>query len=185
MTWSTNISIADLPAGKMQDIAFSNGIDDAISLLDGVPGLRLYVPVYGNKKVEFEYVLNNHTGKNSLSILSKLKINFKRLKYLLKQRYKYDKKPFFSNQYIQLVAEKCGDDVATRLIKNFSGEYIYIPINGYKELKKKKILSEFDGKNSSILALRYAVSERWINKIVAERHAKLSVHQGDLFEISA
>lgn len=185
MVLQTNIKIVDLPAGKMQDIAYSNGIADAISLLNGVPGLRLYIPVYGNKKEEYEYALKTHNGRNSLSILTKLKINLKRLKYLLKSRYKYDKKPFFSNQYIQLVADKCGEDVATRLIKNFSGEYIYIPINWTKELKKKLILSEFDGKNSSILALKHGVSERYVNKIIAEKHAASSVHQLDLFEKTA
>ena len=185
MTWQNNITIDDLPAGRMQDIAYSNGISDVISLLNGVPGLRLYIPVYGNKKDEYEYVIATHNGHNSLSILTKLKISLKRFKYLLKGRYKYDKKPFFSNQYIQLVADKCGEDVATRLIKKFGGEYIYIPIYGFKELKKKLVLSEFDGKNSSILALKYSVSERYINKIIAEQHAASSVKQLDLFEKTA
>jgi hypothetical protein len=182
MIWQNEITIDDLPPGAIQDIAYCNGITDVLSLLNGVPGLRLYIPVYGNKKEEYDFVVKTHNGRNSLSILTKLKINLKRLKYLLKGRYKYDKKPFFSNQYIQLVADKCGTEVATRLIKNFGGGYIYIPINGFKELKKKRILSEFDGKNSTILALKYNVSERYINKIIAEKHASTSSIQLDLFK---
>jgi hypothetical protein len=182
MTWQNDITIDDLPTGAIQDIAYCNGISDAIQLLNGVPGLRIYIPVYGNKKEEYEYVIKTNNGRNLLSILTKLKINLKRFKYLLKGRYKYDKKPFFSNQYIQLVADKCGEEVATRLIKNFSGGYIYIPINGFKALKKKRILSEFNGKNSSLLALKYTVSERYINKIIAEQHASESAIQLDLFK---
>lgn len=176
--WIKNITACDLPAGRMREIADINGVLDAVALLFGVPGIRLYIPVYGLKKVEVEYARKNYNGKNKLSIISHLKITLKRFNHILKGKYQFDKKPFLSNAYIRMVADKCGEDVAIRLVRSFAGEFIYIPrISGLIQLKRQCIIREFNGRNSSDLALKYDLTERYINKVISDHHHKKHLPQ--------
>lgn len=190
--WISEITETDFPEGRIRDVAVVCGVSDAVSLIFGVPGLRLYIPVYGNKKEIVDYITTQYNGKNRLTIIGHLKINLKRFEYVLKGRYKFDKKSFLSNKYMQLVADKCGPDIARRLIKNFSGTFIYIPrISGLVEIKRNMILKEFNGSNSSELAIKYGFTERYINKIISDSYIStkkrvvLDSVQTDIFEKTA
>jgi Mor family transcriptional regulator len=180
MDWINNITIDDIPSEKMQNIAFKNGIADAVSLMSHLPGIRLYIPAYGKKKADHEYVQTHFNGKNLLSVAIHLKLDTNRIKYLKKAAGCYSK-PELSNNYIQLVAEKCGHDVASRLICNFFGEYIYIPLQGYSLVMNKSIVKEFTGNNTTELALKYHVTERYINRAMAKYRSSCQTEQLDLF----
>ena len=170
MNWYKDLTIEEITSEKMQSIAYRNGIEDAVALMRGVPGLRLYIPVYGRKKINRDYIKHNFTGKNILSISVHLGIDQKKIKYLSNNPPGYDKN-VFSNNYIQLVVKKCGKDVAERLLKNFGGEYIYVPQDGFSILRRKLIEKRFNGSNSAELALKFNISERQINKIMSEFYA--------------
>jgi Mor family transcriptional regulator len=181
MSWKSNIKLADLPDGRLKTVAEKCGLSDAILLLERVPGLQIYVPYYGSRKYNFDYIKNNFNNKNMLSIAVRLGINTQKVKYYstLKKGYK---KNIFSNVHIKIVSKRCGEDVAIRLLKYFSGEYIYIPLMWFSKIREKMIEREFDGGNSSLLALKYHVSERYVKKIIAKIYKNKSSIQMELFD---
>ncbi|MFA5751082.1 MAG: Mor transcription activator family protein [Candidatus Paceibacterota bacterium] len=182
MDWFKNITIDDIPSEKMQSIAFKNGITDAVSLMMGLPGIRIYVPVYARKKMDVDYIIGNYTGKNILSVSVHTGLNQDKVKYFLKRSSAFGR-DIYSNNYIKMVVNNCGNDVANRLIKHFSGDYIYIPLNGFSIVRKKLIQKQFNGKNSANLALEFNVPERYINRVVANYYAlKAQDIQTNLFE---
>lgn len=184
MYWFSDIKIEDLPPGKMTDIANKNGIEDAVILMQRVPGLQLYIPVYGKKKLNKEYIDINYTGQNLLSISVHLGLGTKKVNYMIKGKCDF-KKDFISNKYMRIVAEHCGKDVVRRLISNFYGDDIYIPICGFLSIRRAKIVKEFDGSNSTQLAIKYGVSERYIQQIIADLYNVKSAVQLDLFAKNA
>ena len=183
MDWFKNIKIEQIPSVKIQEIARYCGIADAIALMCNVPGVRLYIPEYGKQKQVRDDVIQNYNGKNLLSLSVRLGIDTKRVKYLVSNRPRGYKKPYLSNYYIRLVADKCGEQVAKNLIEYFHGQHIYIPLNGFSLVRRSMIESEFNGCNTTTLALKYHVSESYVREIIAEYHAsKKTAIQLDLFE---
>jgi len=180
MDWYSDIKIDDIPSEKLRDVAFKNGIDDAIALLRGVPGLRIYVPIYGFREQQRLYVKNNYTEKNKLSVSSHLNIDTRQTEYLSKKQ--QSDRNVLSNEYMDIVADKCGEGVATRLVKNFHGDFIYVPTKAFSHLRISKIIHDFNGRNSSTLSLKYGVSERYINKIISNSITQKHSIQLDLFQ---
>jgi Mor family transcriptional regulator len=179
MDWFQSITIDEIPSIKMRDIAQRNGISDAISLMSHLPGIRIYVPVYGSKKEHFEYVKQHFDGNNLMSVSVHLKVNTTRVKYLHKAKgYTRD---VLSNAYITMVSSQCGFEVAQRLLLNFFGDYIYIPIHGFSVVRRRMIIKDFSGSNSADVALKYGVSERYVNQIISEHYASSQAVQCDLF----
>jgi len=181
MNWFENIKISDIPSGKMSDIAYKNGVNDAVLLMQRVPGLQLYVPVYGKKKLNKEYVDQTFNGQNVLSISVHLGIDTKQTNKIIKGKCNFQK-DFISNIYMRLVADRCGRDVARRLILNFYGDDIYIPIYGFSSIRRSKIEQDFNGNNSAFLAIKYGVSERYIQQIISDFYSKTPVVQLELFD---
>lgn len=182
MEWYKHVKVELIPSEKIREIAVRCGLRDAISLMVNVPGLRLYIPEYDKVKLQHIYIKDNFNGKNLLSIAVHLGLTTGRVKYMLKNNNRYSKE-LFSNKYMKLVQEKCGEEVAIRLIKYFYGQYVYIPFDGFSDVRRHLILREFDGKNSALLALKYCVTERHINRIIEEYYkSKSNVVQLDLFK---
>ena len=184
MDWFNDITINDIPPGQMSNIARECGIFDAVSLMRHIGGLQLYIPVYGKKRLNFDYIKDNYTGKNTLSIAVKLGIDASKVMRFFNSKNNFNKPPS-SNNYMRLVVDKCGKGVANRLIEKFSGEKIYVPRYGYFKLRRRKIIQEFDGQNTSILALKYEVSERYVSKIIASSYQKSDSIQLNLFKTTA
>ncbi len=182
MKWTEELKLEDLPQGKLYTIAERCGISDAVLLCEKVPGLQIYIPHYGHRKMQRDYVKENFTGKNMLSIAVHLGIDTTKVRYFSRQKSGYER-AVFSNQYMKIVASKCGKDVAIRLLEQFPGEHIYIPINWFSDIRRRKIETEFNGDNSSKLALKYHVSERYIKKIISDFYHKKSDLQLDLFPV--
>jgi len=171
MNWIKKITIEDLNNGIIKDIAIKNGLNDAVLLLKYFSGLRIYIPVYDRKKITHDKIKKEYNGKNLLSLAVKLNINTEQVtKYFTNEGgFKND---LYSNFYIKLIVNKCGKGVANRLVCNFPGEFIYIPKNYFHTIRKKYILSDFDGKNVIELALKYNVSESYIRKIISNSYVK-------------
>lgn len=181
MDWLKGITFNDIPPGKMSDIAIKNGLSDVISLMKNVGGLQLYIPIYGKKRLNIDYIKETYSGKNTLSIAIKLGINVSKVLYFFKKKDTFQK-PAHSNNYMKIVVNKCGKDIALRLIENFSGEKIYIPRNGFSIIRRKKIIEEFNGNNTLKLSLKYMVSERYVSKIIADSYKNKNIIQLNLFK---
>lgn len=85
------------------------------------------------------------------------------------------------NQTMQDLAELVGMDDMLRIVESYSGMVIYVPKldSILKAVRDRHIREEYEGTNAKRLALRYDVSESWVNRIVNERQ----VHgQMDMFD---
>lgn len=180
MDWYNSIKYEDLPPGKILIIAERNGIDDAISLLKNLPGIRLYIPIYDFKKINHDKVKSLYTGKNLLSLAVKLKLSTKEVLRLSKNDQSF-KNDMYSNFYIKLVVEKCGHEVADRLIQKFPGEYIYIPQNGFSTVRRRAILEYFTGENTVETALKFSVSESYVRQVISSNYNHKNAEQTELF----
>lgn len=180
MNWYDNLKIEDLPPGKILMIAQRNGINDAVSLLKNLPGIRLYIPIYDQKKMNHEKVKELYTGKNVLSLAVKLNLSTKDIIRLSKNDASF-KNDLYSNMYIKLVVEKCGCMVADRLIRHFAGEYIYIPQNGFSAVRRRAIIDYFNGENTVETALKFSVSESYVREIISSQYDNKNAVQTELF----
>ena len=85
------------------------------------------------------------------------------------------------NQTMQELAELVGVDNMLRIVESYSGMVIYVPKldSVIKAVRDRHIREEYDGTHAKRLALRYDVSESWVNRIANERQ----VHgQIDMFD---
>lgn len=72
------------------------------------------------------------------------------------------------------LAAVIGMDAFERLLKQFSGLTLYIPMKAsiYRAARDREIIQKFkDGANARSLAIEYEVCETWINKIVGDHKA--------------
>lgn len=60
------------------------------------------------------------------------------------------------NELFRDIAEMCGIDAAVRLLENFSGVTIAVPVRGFEKIEKKIILREYTKDYSSITIKRLA-----------------------------
>ena len=69
------------------------------------------------------------------------------------------------------IAEIIGIDAYIKLVRNFGGTSIYIwkQDSLIKDIRDKKIRSEFNGSNYSLLAKKYNLTDRTIRDIVDNR----------------
>lgn len=79
------------------------------------------------------------------------------------------------------LAEVIGFDATMRLVETYSGMVIYVPKmdSVLSAIRARLIREEFDGTNARKLAIRYNVSESWVNRVVNERGC---YGQMDMFE---
>ncbi|MCL2689041.1 MAG: hypothetical protein FWE57_04240 [Chitinispirillia bacterium] len=162
------IDISDIQSEGMQLIAESCGIPDALTLMEKLPGLDLYVPAAAKKYYDWVCVHKNYTGYNAATLAGHLRLN--REDVIRISRQPPPMSDHAANDCLILVKEKCGEDIAVRLIQNFPGYRFYIPINGLSTAIKKYIEREFKGTNAKELALNCGVSERHVRKIIREMY---------------
>jgi Mor family transcriptional regulator len=68
------------------------------------------------------------------------------------------------------VAEIIGKENTEKLIYEFGGTVLYIPKQGFKSERDKKIIREYNGYNSKKLARKYHLCEKQIKNIVGRRN---------------
>lgn len=71
---------------------------------------------------------------------------------------------------MQEIARDQGIDFVKYLVEVFGGEMLYVPTlkKVEKRIRNQKIVTEYNGKNCSSLAVRYGMSRRQIEKVVRE-----------------
>lgn len=69
------------------------------------------------------------------------------------------------------LAETIGLDAYRKLVANYGGNPLYIPKSKtvLKEIIRKEIDKNFDGKNYRKLSIKYGLSEKTIRKILSEK----------------
>lgn len=74
------------------------------------------------------------------------------------------------NELFEDIADLCGLDVAISLLKNFAGNTITVPTNGFEKIEKKIILTEYDGSAISIkrLARKLCKQEKTIRNVLSQ-----------------
>lgn len=172
------ISVADLESEQMQMVAEQCGLSDALTLMDKVPGLELYIPASAKKGFDWEYVHDNYTGYNAATLAGHLGLNREDVIRLSSSPAPMNGN--LSNNHLRLVAAICGTEIAKRLAQNFPGYRIYIPINGLSMAYRRYIERSFNGNNTQELALTCHVTERFVRKVIAEMYE--STAQLSLFD---
>jgi Mor family transcriptional regulator len=168
-TFLAEIDVDDIPSEQMQLIASYCGIDDALALMDKMPGLELYIPASAKKGFDRKYVKKHYAGFNAATVAGRLGLNREDVVRISKQPAPMNDKTL--NSHLRLVSERCGDETAQRLAQNFPGHKFYIPINGLSIVYRKYIERSFNGTNTQELALRCKVSERYVRKVISEMYA--------------
>jgi Mor family transcriptional regulator len=176
MDWTKEISILQIPSSHMQMIASTCGIEDAVSLMSKLPGIQIYVPMAGRKRLNQKYVKENFDGFNASLLAIKLKITREKVISFSKTELNEE---LTSNFYMRTVKDHCGEPVAIRLMTHFPTYRFYIPQNGFSLVRRKYIEEHFTGFNTTELALKCHVSERHVQAIIADMYAKSA--QTDLF----
>jgi Mor family transcriptional regulator len=167
----------ELP-GRMQEVAKRLCIRDALLLMQGVPGLEIYIPSSIKIDAIKKYIIENYTGFNALSIAVKFGIDSSKVKEIARQ------KPAISTSYnsvqLQLVSERCGADLAQRLSWEFAGERVLIPTDK-SFLQRKYIKMFFNGSNIPEITLQISGSDRFVRKVVKEMYDEGRSLQTNLF----
>jgi len=163
-----DMGVNDIPSESMQLVAKYCGLPDALTLMDKMPGLELYVPTSAKKVLDWDYVREYYTGRNTVTIAGELGMNRADVIRLSKQPAPM-REPL-TNNHLRKVAELCGAEVAERLAINFPGQKFYIPINGLSIARQKYIERAFNGTNTQDLALQCGVTERYVRKVIAQKY---------------
>jgi Mor family transcriptional regulator len=79
------------------------------------------------------------------------------------------------NDEMREIFELVGPDAMVKLIECWGGLQVYLPKDGLIKWKKRKILAEYNGRNTRELARRYSVSVSWVYSIIDANRA--IVHQ--------
>ena len=85
------------------------------------------------------------------------------------------------NEVFQDIAERCGLEAAKILLTQFQGTTIYIPTDGFKNLRNSYILKNFDGSTASLrrLAIELKVSEQCIRDVL-KKHKNVDINENQL-----
>jgi len=164
------LTIDDLTSEHMHLIADRCGVNAAVSLMQHMPGIELYIPAAGKKIMELQYIRSNYNGHNTASIAIHLGITRKKVELLSKSKIEYSK-PIFSNKHIFTIAQRCGHEIAKKLLEAFPRQRFYIPCDGFSHVRRSFIIKNFNGSNVIELALQCGVSERYVRSIIADMYA--------------
>lgn len=74
------------------------------------------------------------------------------------------------NQTFVDIAAICGLEVAVSILKNFNGNTIIVPTNGFEKIEKKIILNEYDGYTSTIqrLSRNLGIAEKTVRNVLSK-----------------
>lgn len=176
--FSTELSPDNFP-GKIRVVALRIGVKEAITLINNVAGLEIYIPTSGKDLLNHQYIKDNYTGYNALSLGIKLGLNSSKVKSLANTPVP----PIDAAYSVQLkiVAKECGDRLAQQLIQEFPGERIQVP-SDHNFLKRMYIKKHFSGNNTYDLAVKLCVTDRFVRKVVSEMYDEQNVFQLSLFK---
>jgi len=69
------------------------------------------------------------------------------------------------NNDMRLVAEVVSVDFALALLQHLGGMQLNIPKHGLKKIRDRVIREQYDGSNAKRLALRFNVTERYVQQV--------------------
>jgi len=75
------------------------------------------------------------------------------------------------NEDMTIVALEMGVDVAIKMCQSLGGLSIYIPGNGWREIRKRYIEKHRDDMNTKRMAITLGTTERWIRKVLNDINA--------------
>jgi len=166
---SLDLKIEDIPSEQMQSVAYRCGMSDAISLMSNVPGLELYIPISGKKAIAYNYIKLNANDSNISTVAGHLGITREKVKLISKKiALSTDEKNILTTESMLIIAEKCGEDIAIRLLQHFHNSTLYVPKNGFSIAIRKYIERNHNGFNTATLALKCGVTERYVRQIIAD-----------------
>lgn len=73
------------------------------------------------------------------------------------------------NEDMRLVYRECGCETALHLLEHFDGMKIYIPSNGFRNIKKRLVIKHADKMTPAELAMRFKVPLDSVYKIIRAR----------------
>lgn len=82
-------------------------------------------------------------------------------------------------------AKDLAEQLCSRFGEEYGGEMLYVPVGRYWKLKERysSIYQDFNGYNYRELAKKYHLTERWVQRIVAEFRARdFKDRQGRIFQ---
>lgn len=170
-----DLSISDIPSEHMQMVAAQCGISVAISLMQKVPGLELYIPSASKKAIDRNYLRSTFNGSNTASLAVHLGIDNDKIKKMCKVVSKTcQEEPVYTTEHMLIVQRECGDDVVRSLVLGFPNYTIYVPKNGFSTAIRKYILRNYTGFNVASLAIRCGVTERYVRKVISDHNDSTS-----------
>jgi Mor family transcriptional regulator len=63
--WMKEIAIEDMPNNDLRLVAESCGIEVAVSLMENMSGIAIYVPKLGDKLLKKRYIIRHYNGHNA------------------------------------------------------------------------------------------------------------------------
>jgi Mor family transcriptional regulator len=173
MSWIDEITINDIASERLKAFAETCGLSDAIRLITMMPGIDIYIPTQSKKTLELLYIKETYNGRN----LSSIAIHINRDRSFVEQKIKsgidnIGRNEVLCTSILQIISERCGYDLAMKLINNFPGERIQVPKNPFGDYKKRYIKRNFTGSNVVELALYLEMSEVFVRETIAEMYCQ-------------
>lgn len=183
MPWLDEITINDIASERLRSFAETYGLSDAILLITKMPGIDIYVPSQSKKMLELQYIKETYNGKNLSAIAVHLNRDRAFIERVIKEGINIiGKKDIICTSILQIISERCGYDLAVKLINMFPGERIQVPKNPFGDFKKKYIEKNFTGSNVVELALYLEMSEVFVRETIAEMYCHSQ--QLSLFDVA-
>lgn len=173
MSWLDEITIEDIASERLRSFAEACGLSDAICLITRMPGIDIYIPSQSKKMLELQYIKDTYNGRN----VSAIAIHLNRDRAFVEQKIKagidnIGRKEVLGTSILQIISERCGYDLAIKLINIFPGERIQVPKNPFGDFKKRYIEKKFTGSNVVELALYLEMSEVFVRETIAEMYCQ-------------
>jgi Mor family transcriptional regulator len=74
------------------------------------------------------------------------------------------------NEDMRLIAERCGLDVAVKILQELPGVAFFVPKNGFQKVLTAYIRHSYNGTNAKVLALATGMTERYVYEVVRQGH---------------
>ena len=86
MKWRKEIRIEDLPNKDLQIVAELCGLDVALSLIENLDGVNIYIPKFSFRRMIKCYVQRHYNGHNAKQLALELGITDRMVYKLLKEK---------------------------------------------------------------------------------------------------
>lgn len=153
---------------QFQIVAEKLGNEAACSLLWNIPGFQIRnIPYRAQKKLITQEIMQSYDGNNALSLAVKHNLQHSEVLQIIK----CNTTPKFNpkcNSFLECVADRCGDKIATELIRHFAGHALCIPRSGHNIIIRKLIAKDHNGTNAVALAVKYSIAISTVYRIITE-----------------